>query len=130
MALYLSPAWFEEVNRVAGAVPAANDATEPVTIQQVVTGGPSGDVRYWVRVAGGAAEVGLGEAAGAGATVTQSYETAVAITTGRLGVDDALREGRVRIAGDVALLARHQAALLGVGTALASVHQHTTYEAS
>ena len=130
--MYLSPDWFEEVNRVAGEVPAlaTTDPDEAVTIQQVVGGGPSGEVRYWVRIAGGAVEVGLGQADDAGATVTQSYETAVAVTTGQLAVEDALREGRVRIAGDVALLARHQAALLGLGAALSSVHQHTTYGAS
>ena len=126
--MYLSASWFEEVNRVAAAAPA--EPGEAVTIQQVVTGGPSGDVRYWVRVAGGVVEVGPGEAAGAGATVTQSYDTAVALGTGRLAVEDALREGRVRIAGDVALLARHQAALLAVGAALSTVHQHTTYESA
>lgn len=125
--MYLSAAWFEEVNRLAAAVPA--ESGDAVTIQQVVTGGPSGDVHYWVRVAGGAVEIGPGEIAGAGATVTQSYDTAMALGAGRLAVEDALREGRIRIAGDIALLARHQAALLGVGAALSTVHQHTTYEA-
>lgn len=128
MAVYLSPAWFEEVARLAGAAPAAGEAS--VTIQQVVTGAPSGDVRYWVRVAGGAVEVGPGDAAEADATVTQSYGTAVALGSGRLAVEDALREGRIRIAGDVALLTRHQAALLAVGEALSAVHEHTTYEAT
>ena len=129
--MYLSRAWFDDVNRVAKASAVIGAAGEgsPVTIQQVVTGRPSGDVRYWVRVGGGAVEVGPGEASGADATVTQSYETAVAVSTGRLAVEDALREGRIRIGGDVALLARNQAALIGVGGALSSVHEHTTYEA-
>ena len=132
MAVYLSSDWLDEVNRAARADAGleASTAGARVTIQQVVTGGPSGDVRYWVRVNDGAVEVGAGEAAVADATVTQSYTTAVALSRGELTVEDALQAGLCRIAGDIALLVRHQSALLGVGGVLAVVHPRTSYEES
>lgn len=129
MAEYLTPAWFEEVNEAAAG--AGGDVTGPVagavTVQQVVTGAPGGDVRYWVRVDEGGLRAGLGVADGADATVTQTYETAVAVTRGELGVEAAFLAGRVRVDGDTAALLRHQRALAQVVAALAAVHQRTTY---
>ncbi|MGH9178313.1 MAG: SCP2 sterol-binding domain-containing protein, partial [Acidimicrobiales bacterium] len=98
------------------------------TIQQVVTGGPEGDVHYWVRVSDTGLEAGPGQADRPDATVTQSYETAAEVSQGRLGVEDAILAGRIRLSGDVALLVRHQAALQGVAGAFDQVRDRTTYE--
>lgn len=129
MAAYLSTAWFEEVNRVARADDrlARSTAGARVTVQQVVTGGPTGDVRYWVRVDDGAVEAGPGVAAQADATVSQSYETAVAVSRGELSVEQALLDGRVRLSGDVSVLLRHATALGGVAQAFGEVRERTTY---
>ncbi|MFP5375367.1 MAG: SCP2 sterol-binding domain-containing protein [Acidimicrobiia bacterium] len=129
MAAYLSAAWFDDVNAAARADEglAAATAGARVTLQQVVTGAPGGEVRYWVRVADGVVEAGPGRAEGADATVTSSYETAVAVSRGELAVDQAVREGRVRLAGDVGLLVRSAAALGGVAAAVAGVRDRTTY---
>lgn len=129
MAAYLSPAWFDDVNATARA-----DATLPtatagvhVVLQQVVSGGPAGDVRYWVRVDDGEVETGRGEAPHPDAVVTQSHDTAVAVSQGALTVEEALLTGRVRLSGDTSLLVRHQAALLRVAAALGPVRERTTY---
>jgi hypothetical protein len=129
VAAYLSTAWFEDVNRAARADGALAGATAGarVTIQQVVTGGPGGDVRYWVRVDDGVVEAGPGAAEAPDATVTQSYGTAVAISRGELSVDQALLEGRVRLSGDVPVLLRHAIALGGVAAAFGEVRNRTTY---
>ncbi len=129
MVVYLSPAWFDEVNRAASASPDVRSATAGVrvTIQQVVTDGPSGTVRYWVRLDDGVVEAGPGDAERPDATVTQSYETAVAVSRGDLAVEAALLEGRVRLTGDVGVLLRHAAALGGVGAAFGQVRDRTTY---
>ena len=129
MAAYLSAAWFEDVNRAARADEglAGVTAGARVTIQQVVTGGPAGDVRYWVRVDDGAVEAGPGTAEAPDATVTQSYETAVAVSRGELSVEQALLDGRVRLSGDVSLLLRHATALGGVAAAFGEVRNRTTY---
>ena len=129
MPAYLSPAWFDEVNAAARDSDHLRSTTAGVrvTIQQVVTGGPAGDVRYWVRLDDGAVEAGPGEAGRADATVTQSYETAVAVSRGELSVEQALLEGRVRLAGDIGLLVRHAGALGGVAAAFGQVRDRTTY---
>lgn len=128
--MYLSPAWFEEVSAAARRSerlrPTAAGAR--VTIQQVVTGGPDGEVRYWVRLEDGAVEAGPGDAAErADATVTESYETAAAVSRGELEVEAALLAGRIRLSGDVGVLLRNQAALQAVGAAFAEVRDRTTY---
>lgn len=130
MAAYLSSAWFDDLNELARADVGLRTATAGarVIIQQVVTGGPGGDVRYWVRLDDGLVEAAPGEATQADATVTQSYPTAVALSRGELRVQDALLAGQARLTGDVGALVRHQAALQAVATALATVHSRTTYD--
>lgn len=122
MAAFLSRAWLEELDGAARADAGLRAATAGarVTLQQVVTGGPDGDVRYWVQVDDGEVRVGAGAAERPDATVTQSYATAVAVRAGQLSLEEALLAGRIRLAGDVATLARHQGALLGVAGALAA----------
>ena len=129
MAAYLSPAWFDDVNATASADGGLATATAGahVVLQQVVTGGPAGDVRYWVGVDDGAVEAGAGDAARPDAVVTQSYDTAVAVSRGELTVEEAILAGRARLSGDIGLLVRHQAALLGVAAALGPVRDRTTY---
>ncbi|MGH9153204.1 MAG: SCP2 sterol-binding domain-containing protein [Acidimicrobiales bacterium] len=129
MAAYLSAAWFEEVNAAARADEALAAATAGarVTLQQVVTGAPGGEVAYWVRVDDGVVDAGLGRADRPDATLTSSYATAVAVSRGELALDQALREGRVRLAGDVGALLGSAAALGGMAGAFAEVRDRTTY---
>jgi len=129
VAAYLSPAWFDDVNATARADASLPTATAGVhlVLQQVVSGGPAGDVRYWVRVDDGAVDAGPGEAPHPDAVVTQSYDTAVAVSRGALTVEGALLAGLARLSGDIGLLVRHQAALLCVAAALGPVRERTTY---
>lgn len=130
MAEYLTPAWFAEVNAAAAATARSPEGTvddAAVTVQQVVTGAPGGEVRYWVRVDEGGLRAGLGVADGADATVTEAYETAVAVTRGELGVETAFLAGRIRVEGDGAALLHHRQVLGQVLDALAAVHARTTY---
>lgn len=130
MAAYLSPAWFDEVNEAARTDLQLHpdSAGGRVTVQQIVTGGPGGEVRYWVRVDDGRLDIGTGAAEEPDATVTQSYETAAAVTRGELDVEAAILAGRIRLSGDVGVLVRHQAALRGVAGAFGAVRARTTYE--
>ena len=130
MAAYLSPAWFDDVNQVAGAAAELRAATSgaDVVLQQVITRPAGGDLRYWVRVTDGTVQVGPGEAQQPNATVTQSYGTAVALSRGERRVEDAILAGDTRLAGDIDALVRHQAALQTVATVLAEVHSRTTYD--
>ena len=129
VARYLSPAWFEEVNAAARRSPLAGARASGarLTVQQVVTDGPEGEVRYWVHLEEGVVRTGLGNAPDADATVRQSYQTAVALVTGELSVQSALMAGRVRLSGDVGALLDHQEVLGEAGAAFADVHRHTSY---
>ncbi len=130
MAAYLSAAWLDDLNRTAGADDGLRSATAGtrVVIQQVVTGAAgSDDVRYWVQVDDGSVLVGAGDAPQPTATVTQSYDTAVAMSRGDLAVEDAILGGKARLAGDIGALVRHQAALQSVAAVLAGVRDRTTY---
>lgn len=127
--MYLSPGWFDDLNATARADDGLRTATAGarVTIQQVVAGGPAGEVRYWVRMVDGSVEVGPGDAERPDATVAQSYGAAVAMSRGDLAVEDALLAGQARLTGNVAVLVQHQAVLQRVATALGAVRVRTTY---
>ena len=133
VARYLSESWFDEVNEAAGASASLKEATAGVrlVIQQVVTGGPDGEVRYWLRMEDGTVEGRLGDAEAAGvepdATFTQSYRTAVAVSRGELRAEDALLAGRIRLRGDLGVLVRHQAALAGLADAFTDLRRRTEY---
>lgn len=129
MAAYLSPAWFDDVNDAArrSAELRSTTAGMHVTIQQIVTGGPDGEVRYWVRLDDGKVETGPGTAERPDAAVTQSYDTAVAVSRGELAAEAALFAGRIRLTGDMSVLLRNQAALQGAARALGSIRDRTTY---
>ena len=97
MTRFLSAEWFDEV---AGPDP------EPVllTIRQVVTGGPDGDVRYAVRIGEAGVAVVPGDPADADVTFTESWETALAIHGGELAPQQAFADGRLVVDGDIRLL--------------------------
>lgn len=131
MARYLSPAWFAEVEAAARA---RRPSPRPgvavggtLTLQQVVTGGPEGDVRYWLRVGDDTLVVGVGDAA-ADVTLVQSWETAVSVATGTASSEAAFLAGRVRLTGDLGALVTHQAALQRLDAVFAEVRARTSYE--
>ncbi len=121
MARYLSEAWFEEVAR---ATPAGVDG---LMLQQVVTGTPDGEVRYHVGVSLGAAWVRPGQAEAPDATFTEDYATAAAVARGELSVHAALLEGRIRVAGNMAVLSARQDELVGLDPLPAAVRAETTF---
>ncbi|HVE45708.1 MAG TPA: SCP2 sterol-binding domain-containing protein [Acidimicrobiales bacterium] len=133
MARYLSREWFDEVNEAARTSSAVRGATAGVNLvlQQVVTGTADGELRYWLRIDDGSVEAGLGLPAGgeaaADATVTQSYETAVAVMRGELSTEEAFLGGHIRLRGDIGVLLHHQSVLNSLGQAFDEVHQRTEY---
>jgi hypothetical protein len=119
---FLSPEWLDHMgSATSGAVP---DAT--VSIHQRVTGGPDGDVEYTLRLAGGRAtfEPGAGPA---DVSLVSDYETAAAISQGRLSPARAFAAGRLHVGGSVTALVAHQDAFNQLGALLAGVADVTTY---
>jgi hypothetical protein len=114
VAHFLTSAWLEGVNRAHLTV----DPGPSVTIEQRVVGGPPGTLdRYWVRLHDGVLSM-TATAADADVVITLDYPTAEALATRALSVHDALRDGRVRVGGDLAALHRAGSALGAVAATL------------
>ena len=104
MADFLSVEWFEglnEVLRVAGPVPLdGEDVTLRVVLQ--FSGAPSAQphaLTFTLRSEG--ASVEPGDHLAADALVRLAYADALALTSGNLDSATALREGRIKVRGDV-----------------------------
>jgi hypothetical protein len=129
VARYLSPEWFDEVNRAAADSERLRTDTAVVdlTIQQVVTDGPEGEVRYVVRVRQGAVSVEPGEDAGADVTFTEDWDTAVGVAAGRVSAPQAFMTGRIRVGGNVGVLLDAQGSLQGLDEVFAGLRGGTTF---
>lgn len=129
VARFLSPDWLAEVRAAAAASPELARATAEVqlVIQQVVTGGPDGDVSYVVAIDRGRTEVRAGEDPAADVTFSADWDTAMALATGSASAQDAFTTGRLQLGGEVAALLRHGAALAGLDSVFAGVRATTSY---
>lgn len=125
---FLSPAWLAELGAAATSSEPLRAAAAGVrlTVRHVVTGGPEGDVEYRVAFDDGrvAVEPGPGEA---DVEVRQDYETAAAVSDGRLTPAAAFGAGRMRLGGRPGLLAEHRDTLGKLGDVFAEVRARTTY---
>jgi hypothetical protein len=135
---FLSPDWLaaaadalRAVRAVDTAHPSGATSADPpsarLTIQQVVAGGPDGEVAYRVRIGPDAVELLPGRGTDADVVFTEDWDTAAAIGEGRLSPQAAFVDGRVRVSGNVALVMAAQEALAAVETALDGVRAATTY---
>jgi hypothetical protein len=69
--------------------------TQRARIQQVITA-PGGETRYWTTIEDGTIAMGMGDLDAPDATITQSYDTAVALAKRELspGLHDGQDQGR------------------------------------
>ncbi|MGH9039161.1 MAG: SCP2 sterol-binding domain-containing protein [Acidimicrobiia bacterium] len=123
---FLGPEW------LAALAAAAARATLPpdlrLTLQQVVIGaGEAPEVRYHLVAEDGNLSVHEGQAASPDLTVTQSYELAAALSRGETNAQQALSAGRLKVSGNVELLARHARALTTVADVYAELRAVTAY---
>ena len=102
MVRYLSQEWMDRARELAADFPETPGAS--VRMQQVITGAPEGDVRYYTVIEDGKTlEQSLGEdPEGAEVTLTNSYDDAVKILTGELDASAAFMQGRVKVTGNMA----------------------------
>ncbi|MEX0873613.1 MAG: SCP2 sterol-binding domain-containing protein [Actinomycetota bacterium] len=123
MVKFLSPEWAESVTI------ALNDSTDikgalkdvELTLQQIVTGGPDGEVTYWTRFVDGYVEGGVGDAPEPDVTITQDYETAVALARDELNAQSAFMQGKLKVKGNMGKLLQNQSAIQALGPVMASV---------
>lgn len=121
---FQSEEWFKEANnRIQsdeGVLGAGKGQT--VAIQQVVTELPEGgEKKTFLKITDGTPEVGIGEVEGAEATVTQSYETSVAILKGEVNQQAAFMQGKIKIQGNLMKIMSLQGFLQAFGKVLATI---------
>jgi len=104
------------------------------TVVQDVQGGPDGDVRLVLRAGGGTLALELGPlgTADAGApdadvTIALGYDDATALARGRLSPAEALNAGRIRVRGDLSVLAAGQELLQAARDHTRDLDADTTY---
>ena len=129
MPRYLTQEWLDAAQRAFDADTMLTGASAGVqlTVQQVVNGGPDGDVAYHVVVDGGAVRIAHGEASDATVTFIQSWDTATAIGRGELSAQGAFMTGLIRVRGDLPKLVEYGSIFGGVDDVLADLRSQTTY---
>lgn len=127
---YLSLDWI----RALGDEVAASDALQQlaeqhsITVTQVVSNGPEGEVSYHLRVGEGAVEFGAGPCDESDVVMEQDWDTAVAVATGELNAQEAFLGGRIRLHGDQQKLLEAQPVFGALDAVFATVRQNTRYE--
>ncbi len=95
---------------------------QQVKLQQVVTETPDGgESKYYFTLDNGEAQVSLGEIADAEATITQNYETAVAINKQELNAQNAFMQGKIKISGNMMKLMQLQGVFNAMPKAVSDV---------
>jgi putative sterol carrier protein len=106
---FLSDEWAQEVNKALTENDAFKSAagSQSAKLQQVVTT-PEGEKKYFFKLEGGKAEVGTGDIDSPEATITQDYETAVALSKNEMTGTAAYMSGKLKVQGDLMKLMQLQ----------------------
>jgi len=106
---FLSEEWASSMTEKLNASDQFKQAagSQAAKLQQVVST-PEGEVKYYFKLEGGAAEVALGELDGAEATISQDYDTAVALSKNELTGTAAYMSGKIKVQGDLMKLMQLQ----------------------
>ena len=109
---FLSDEWADELQTRLNANESFRKGlgSTRATVQQVIAT-PERERRYWIRVEGGEIGMGSGDAQGADATITQDYDTAVALARGEMNPVAAYMTGKIKISGNLMTLMGLQGAL-------------------
>jgi putative sterol carrier protein len=119
---FLSEEWAEALKAALNTDEAFRAAagSSSARIQQVITRDAE-ETRYWIVIADGGIDMGIGDLDTVDATITESYESAVALSKGELNAVTAFMTGKIRIAGNMAMLLGLQAALSRLPAAMSSI---------
>jgi len=106
---FLSDEYMREASeQLAASADFSNAITNVSLGLQFTVTGDDRDLSYYLSVADGRATMARGELEGADATVTSSYETAVALSKGDLNTQMAFMTGKIKVAGNMATLMMNQ----------------------
>lgn len=90
------------------------------TIQQVIKRDGE-ETHYWTRIAEGRIEMGEGDDPAPGATITQSYDTAVALAKRELNPVTGFMLGKIKVAGNMGQLMSLQGVLGAIADAMGTL---------
>ena len=122
---FLSEEWAKAVEDALNSSDGFRTAagSQIAKVQQVVTA-PEGEKRYWFKLEGGKAALGLGDAPEqVDATITQDYDTAVALSKNELTGTAAYMSGKLRVSGDLMKLMQRQGFVSQIGPAMATIER-------
>lgn len=119
---FLSTEWAQALKGVLNADESFRQAAGSASakLQQVITTG-DGETRYWITIAGGEIDMGVGAMDTPDATITQSYDTAVALAKSEISPVTAFMTGKIKVAGNMGLLLGLQTVLSLLPTAMQSL---------
>ncbi|MGD2051689.1 MAG: SCP2 sterol-binding domain-containing protein [Acidimicrobiia bacterium] len=121
-AKFLSEEYMREATeRLAASTDFSNAITNVSLGLQFTVSGDDGDLSYYLSVADGAATMARGELSGADATVSSTYETAVALSKGDLNTQVAFMTGKIKVAGNMATLMMNQGVINAWTSALSGM---------
>jgi putative sterol carrier protein len=111
---FLTKDWLSELTETLNGHDgfAAAIADVDLSLQFEVTDAPDGtESHYYIDVADGSARAGAGDTEAPDATISNNYETAVAISKGDLNTQMAFMTGKLKVSGNMAKLMMNQAML-------------------
>ena len=120
---FLSQEWADAVTEALNSSDEFKQAAadQQVKLQQIVTDSPDGGVgKYYFSLEDGKAQVAIGEIAEPEATMTQDYETAVAISRREVNPQNAFMQGKLKIQGNMMKLMQLQGVLNAMPKALSN----------
>ncbi|MDP9330528.1 MAG: SCP2 sterol-binding domain-containing protein [Actinomycetota bacterium] len=119
---FLSPEWAEAVKAALNVDDAFKKAAagKQAALQQVISTG-DGDTRYWIRIADGTIDMGMGDLEAPDATITQNFDTAVGLAKNQVSAVTAFMTGKIKIDGNMGLLLGLQGAFAQLPMVMASL---------
>jgi putative sterol carrier protein len=102
---FLSEEWAQAVMEAVNSTDEFSKAagTAEARIQQVIKTSAD-DTHYWTTVQGGVLGLGIGDLENADATITQSYDTAVALARREINPVTSFMMGKIKVDGNMGLL--------------------------
>lgn len=118
---FLSPEWAEQLKATLNARESFRQAAagKQARLQQVITGDE--ESRYWITIDDGTIDLGVGDLDAADATITQSYDTAVALAKRELNAVTGFMMGKIKIDGNMGMLMGLTGALGELPEAMATI---------
>jgi putative sterol carrier protein len=106
---FLSEEWATEVTKALNDDEAFKKSagSQSARLQQVVNT-PEGEKKYYFTLENGQAQVSTGEIDNPDATITQDYDTAVALSKSELTGTAAYMSGKIKVSGDLMKLMQLQ----------------------